>query len=499
MRTDTAWSYGRLVRTTAGIALAVATALSASPASAEPASFVKFAGGVGEQAQVVAPAGDVNGDGQSDVIIGAPTATTPRGEYVGAAGAAYVVYGPFVAGTTIELGQLGDKGFQIQGAGAEFTGASVAGAGDVNGDGFDDVLVGAPLSIWRQGRAYVVFGRRRPHTVDLARLGGDGITLRGERYKLFSDDFGMGVAPLGDINRDGLADVGVLASGESKDCRGCFRPGSAYVVFGRRRGGSLSMAKLGRGGFRVGFAVSLDGISTAGDWNADGRPDLALTGAVRRGQRTWVVYGRRYRGMINLARLGKNGVLIHPPSLERPGPSAVTGGQDVDGDGRPDLVVGMPWTHSGPSTGMVPPATAGSVWVIRGSRSPEPVHLDRPGPRAWEIARGDATLVPAIMPSVGGSVTLGAINSDRNADVVFSAGGGLAVLFGTSSHATQVLTALPPDAGFLLRAPVEGGFGMVATAGDMNGDGRADLLAGAPGIFAPGSLPAGAGYLIFLP
>jgi hypothetical protein len=70
------------------------------------------------------------------------------------------------------------------------TGISVAGAGDVNGDGLDDVLIGAPLYRDRSGRAYVVFGRRRPRTVDLATMGRAGITLRGKRYKRLVDNFG---------------------------------------------------------------------------------------------------------------------------------------------------------------------------------------------------------------------------------------------------------------------------------------------------------------------
>ena len=101
---------------------------------------------------------------------------------------------------------------------------------------------------------------------------------------MLPDHFGAQVAPLGDINHDGLADVGIVASGEATAShrRPNSRPGSAYVVFGRRRGGSLSMAKLGRAGFRVGFARHMYGISAAGDWNADGRPDIALSGGGRR-------------------------------------------------------------------------------------------------------------------------------------------------------------------------------------------------------------------------
>jgi FG-GAP repeat len=279
--------YGWCRRAAIGLAVAVAVCVPAGPAAAEPISvpLVKFVGTGDEQAVIVAPAGDVNGDGDADVIIGAPSAQTGPGQY---GGVAYVVFGPFVAGTTIDLRDVGSRGLVLRGAGGRSAGTSVAGAGDVNGDGLADLLVGAPgeqgwpeQSSW----AYVVFGRRGPGTIELSTLGRAGITLRGKRHETLPDHFGAQVAPLGDINHDGLADVGILASGEATAShkRPNFRPGSAYVVFGRRWGGSLSMAKLGRAGFRVGFARHMYGISTAGDWNADGRPDVALSGGGRRG------------------------------------------------------------------------------------------------------------------------------------------------------------------------------------------------------------------------
>jgi FG-GAP repeat len=146
----------------------------------------------------------------------------------------------------------------------------------------DDVLVGAPNYSGWSGRAYVVFGRRRPHTVDLAALRRHGITLRGKRYKVLPDRFGQRVSPLGDINRDGLADVGILASGESRDSNKppYFRPGSGYVIFGRRSGGSISVARLGREGFLLEAPIEggFSNVAIAGDMNGDGRADL-LAGA----------------------------------------------------------------------------------------------------------------------------------------------------------------------------------------------------------------------------
>ena len=91
----------------------------------------------------VASAGDVNGDGRTDVIVGAPLADPSlRSD----AGSSYVIYGK-ASPSDVDLASLGSGGFRIDGAAAgDQSGYSVASAGDVNGDGFADVIVGAPLA-----------------------------------------------------------------------------------------------------------------------------------------------------------------------------------------------------------------------------------------------------------------------------------------------------------------------------------------------------------------
>src|SRR4051794_15295158 len=113
----------------------------------------------------VSSAGDVNGDGQADALVAAPKAD-PHGRED--AGTVYVVFGPLAAG------KLGERpGFRIDGANpGDRAGTAVAAAGDVNGDGLGDVLVGAPhvpdSGAEGSGTAYLVLGRAAAAPVDLS-------------------------------------------------------------------------------------------------------------------------------------------------------------------------------------------------------------------------------------------------------------------------------------------------------------------------------------------
>ena len=95
----------------------------------------------------VASAGDVNGDGFDDIVIGAHEAEPGAARFVGES---YVVFGraSFAATPAINLSSLnGTTGFRLDGIDVnDFTGRSVASAGDVNGDGFDDIVIGAPFA-----------------------------------------------------------------------------------------------------------------------------------------------------------------------------------------------------------------------------------------------------------------------------------------------------------------------------------------------------------------
>ena len=160
----------------------------------------------------VEAAGDVNGDGRPDMVVGIPTA--------GPSGTAYVVFGRSSPGT-IDLAALGAGGFRI--AGDHAIGGDVAGAGDVNGDGLADLVIGAP-GAGAGGRAYIVFGKASTSPVDVAALGAGGFRIDGRRgFNFFplpppgafcrGDEVGTSVDGVGDFNGDGRPDVVIAGPG----------------------------------------------------------------------------------------------------------------------------------------------------------------------------------------------------------------------------------------------------------------------------------------------
>jgi Ca2+-binding RTX toxin-like protein len=239
--------------------------------------------GSGDQAGLVlGTIGDLNGDGKAEILIGTPDSQAGGTN----SGAVYVAFGKST-GTALDLTNVaaGTGGFRIKGEAQSDAGAAVAGIGDVNGDGLQDILVGAP----RSDSAYVVFGKADGAEVDLANVaaGIGGFKIVGE---VAGDLDSLSVAGGADLNRDGIADFVIGASGNEE---GGANSGAVYVVWG---GGSgtvdLSLVAQGIGGAKiVGPAGSLTGSSVAitGDVNGDGAADLMI-GAPGTGESVYTLF-----------------------------------------------------------------------------------------------------------------------------------------------------------------------------------------------------------------
>jgi hypothetical protein len=300
----------------------------------------------------VAGAGDINGDGLADLIVGAPSVG-------GGVGRSYVIFGN--TGTAVvELSNvaLGRGGFLIDGEYEDdYSGDSVAAAGDVNGDGLADIVIGVSPSPYsatdNSGRSYVVFGKTGTAAVELLDLArsGRGFVIKGE---CTGDESGNSVAAAGDVNGDGLADL--IIGAERSNPEAGFDAGRSYVVFGQTNTSPINLASVagGRGGFVINGQSAQDNsgesVAGAGDINGDGLADL-IVGAYRaqpnnryQAGSSYVLFGKTGTSPIDLSNvaLGEGGFVIAGECAGDKSGTSVTGAGDVNGDGLADLIIGSP-------------------------------------------------------------------------------------------------------------------------------------------------------------
>ncbi len=422
-------------------------------------AFDWYYDGDGDNDQVgyaVSTAGDVNGDGYADVIVGAP-----RDRHtVEREGVAYVFYGSSsgLSATPNWRFGAGQKGARL--------GAAVGSAGDVNRDGYDDVVIGAPYYkketlLPDAGRVYVFYGS----------AGGLSAVpdwvLDGEQRDA---RFGASVSAAGDVNGDGRDDILVGSPGYANEG---VQEGRAYIFLGFSGGQTTTLfwfCDADQSSALLGAAVG-----TAGDVNGDGYDDVVVgapqydvdvdidvdVGETDEGA-AFVFYGSADPAGITSVLLGGE------QAGAEFGVSVGTAG-DVDGDGYDDLVVGAPRYDAGGGDEGAAFVFYGSASGLRGS-APHRLLGDQPEARFGFSVR-----------------TAGDVNGGRYGDVIVGA-----YLYGIKNPEA-------PDAGrgFLFRGSAGGvertahwtaegdkaeawlGYA-VGSAGDVNGDGYDDIIVGAP-------------------
>ena len=369
----------------------------------------------------VSGAGDVNGDGTPDLIVGAPRDNN-NGENSGSA--------------RVLSGSDGSILYTFDGdsAGDNF-GDSVSGAGDVNGDGTPDLIVGAP----GDGNNGDLSGSARVLS------GSDGSVLYTFNGDKAFDQFGGSVSGVGDVNGDGRADLIVGAITDDNDVE---NSGSARVLSGSD--GSILYTFYGDSEFSL-FGFSVSG---AADVNGDGTPDL-IVGA-RNGVRNDGVQAGTARVLS-----GSDGSVLYnfggDSSRDHFGDSVSSAG-DVNGDGTPDLIVGVPDDDINGSS-------SGSARVLSGSD----------GSILYTFS-GDSS-----RDFFGSSVSgAGDVNGDGRADLIVGAASD--DNNGSNSGHARVLSGIDGSILYGFNGDNAGdSFGFsVSDAGDINGDGIGDFIVGSP-------------------
>ncbi|GGH69742.1 hypothetical protein GCM10011318_11070 [Phaeocystidibacter marisrubri] len=457
--------------------LGSATGLSSTPANIFESNQVSARFG-----SSVSSAGDVNGDGYSDVIVGANQYTNGQSNE----GAAYVYLG-----SSTGLSSTPANIFESNQAGA-FFGNFVSSAGDVNGDGYSDVIVGAYAydnGQSNEGRAYVYLGSSTGLSSTPANI---------FESNQVSANFGNSVSSAGDVNGDGYSDVIV---GANRYDNGQSDEGAAFVYFGGAS--ELSSTPVGQWTLNQAYANFGYSVSSAGDVNGDGYEDV-IVGA------NYYDNGQNLEGAAFVYLGSATGLSSTPANIFESNQASaffgnsVSSAGDVNGDGYSDVIVGAYQYTNGQTD-------EGAAFVYLGSAS------------GLSAVPSDTLELNLEYSEFGFSVSsAGDVNGDGYSDVIVGApypnsaaitnDGAFFVFLGSASGLSRTpanmkssqlgselgqSVASAPMNMFVSFQPLPNNFNIgysVSSAGDVNGDGYSDVIVGAA-YYSNGQTEEGAAYV----
>ncbi|MDD1461089.1 DUF4114 domain-containing protein [Dolichospermum sp. ST_sed2] len=487
----------------------------------DPANTYFIVGGVNDDklGYSVSNAGDINRDGLDDIVIGSPL--SDRNDQSNS-GKTYVVFGKNNFQQTIDPSTLNvTPDLVINGVGeGDESGHSVSNIGDINGDGIDDLAIGAPLSDINgnnSGAAYIIFGSEESNyfsnPIELSNLDTtQGLTIKGGQS---GDHAGWSVSSAGDFNGDDIKDLLIGATSPNDDESG--NQGEAYIIFGKKDGfGSTSTLDLSNIGVNDGLKIISNdddnlgySVSDAGDINGDNIDDI-IVGAPYANDNSgssFVIYGRKKvesensltSNIINVSNLSSsNGFTFNGQSGDKSGFSVSKAG-DINGDNIDDIIIGA--KDGNPND----KEFAGRAYVVFGKQGGFDSNLT-----LSNLNGTNGFTINGITPfdNTGSSVSaLGDFNGDNVDDIIVgainatnSSGRGY-VIYGSKTGFAPTFELSSFDTsnydgkkGFIIDGVENSNLGhSVSSAGDVNGDSVNDLIISAP--FA--NSQAGEAYVMF--